>query len=95
MVLTTGVVNNMRSMLTGWYRGKVSPPPQRATESEPADNLEEDCSPYESPQAVAETHASAEAPAPDKLMPQSEGTAQPVANGSALRQQAKEEKKNG
>jgi Ni/Fe-hydrogenase b-type cytochrome subunit len=96
MVLTTGVVNNMRSMLTGWYREKVLPPPARpAIELESVDNLEEDRPPLESRRAVAETHASAEASAPDKPTPQPEETPQPVSNGSVPPQEAEEEKKNG
>lgn len=95
MVLTTGVVNNMRSMLTGWYREKVPPREAPPIEPEVADNVEEDGPPQESPQAVAETHASAEAPAPDKPTPQPEETPEPVSNGSVPPQEAEEGKKNG
>ena len=34
MVVTTGLFNNMRSMITGWYREKIAP--AEATEAEPA-----------------------------------------------------------
>lgn len=63
MVLTTGVLNNMRSMITGWYREKVPllhPAPTEAAE----DNLEQVPPPQESPEATAEIVPSAEAPAP-------------------------------
>src|SRR5712692_4142558 len=46
MVLTTGVFNNMRSMVTGWYREKVAlsvdpPAPVVAEAAEPVGGLEE------------------------------------------------------
>jgi hypothetical protein len=95
MVLTTGMANNMRSMLTGWYREKA-PLRQALQPIEPAavDNLEQDCPPREIRQAIAETHAAAEAPAPDKPMPHPQETQEP-ANGAVLPEVIEEAKKDG
>ena len=56
MVLTTGVLNNMRSMVTGWYRKKFqatkSRPPSRASKLklvEPQPTEEEGQPPSEAP----------------------------------------------
>ena len=58
MVLTTGVLNNMRSMVTGWYREKVpsSKAPQRAGPPSKL-KLEEPPRTEEKPQPVSETPA--------------------------------------
>jgi Ni/Fe-hydrogenase b-type cytochrome subunit len=56
MVLTTGVVNNMRSMVTGWYREKVrshKEPPCVPTPSKP--KLEDPSPTEEKPQPPSET----------------------------------------
>ena len=96
MVVTTGMVNNMRCMLTGWYREKVPPQPVRpATESGLADNLKEERPPQESLPAVAESQSSAEARAPDKPIPQLEETPKPASSGSAPPEETEEGKKNG
>jgi hypothetical protein len=43
MVLTTGLINNMRSMITGWYREKIAaadaPPPRALLEPEMAPSV--------------------------------------------------------
>jgi Ni/Fe-hydrogenase b-type cytochrome subunit len=95
MVLTTGVVNNMRSMLTGWYREKA--PLHQAPPAEPkvAADLKEDQLPQESQQAVGEIHATVEVPTPDKPLPHPEGTQEPASNGAALPQEVEEAKKDG
>lgn len=96
MVLTTGMVNNMRSMVTGWYREK-SPLRQAPPPTEPAavDNLEEERPSRESRQAVVETQASAVPPASDEPMPHPEAAEGPTSTGAALPQEAEEAKKDG
>jgi Ni/Fe-hydrogenase b-type cytochrome subunit len=96
MVLTTGMVNNMRSMLTGWYRDKFvlleAPPPAKPAF---ADNLEETRPLHESPQAVVETQTPANAPTPDKPTPNPAESEEPMSDGSAVPQESEEAKKNG
>jgi hypothetical protein len=95
MVLTTGMVNNMRSMLTGWYREKAplrqAPPTQAAT----VDDLKEERASQESQQAVAETEASAEPPTPDNPTLHAEAAQEPAPTDAALPRETEEAKKDG
>lgn len=97
MVLTTGVINNMRSMLTGWYREKA---PLRQTpspiEPEVVALVEEERPARDTRHAIAETQASPE-PAPgEKPISQPDARQEPAAAGEGVAQEIIEEaKKNG
>jgi Ni/Fe-hydrogenase b-type cytochrome subunit len=93
MVLTTGMVNNMRSMITGWYREKVLPrlaPTQQATV-----DREEEPALQESPQRLVETQASPAPPEADKPMAASPAVQPSASPDEALPQPAEETKKDG
>ncbi len=95
MVLTTGVVNNMRSMLTGWYREKV-PLLETALPVEPrvAPRIEEEHPSEEILVAAPETQAPAEPISRENPIPQPEAAQEPAApdDGTALK--GEEAKKN-
>jgi Ni/Fe-hydrogenase b-type cytochrome subunit len=94
MVLTTGVVNNMRCMLTGWYKEKA--PPLQTPETEaPIGSLEPQPPSQESPEAAAEILPSPEAPTPDIPAPHPEESQEPVSSDAVLVQGTQEAKKDG
>lgn len=93
MVLTTGMVNNMRSMITGWYREKVLPR-LAPTQAVPVDREEERPLP-ESPQLPTETGASATPPPADEPMAPSQAAQPPPSPEEALPQPTEEAKKDG
>ncbi len=93
MVSTTGVLNNMRSMLTGWYREKA-PLRQAPSQAEPevVATVEEERPSQETRQAAAETQASPEPASTDKPTGHPQ---EPAPAGEALAQEGKEAKKDG
>jgi Ni/Fe-hydrogenase b-type cytochrome subunit len=93
MVLTTGVLNNMRSMVTGWYREKLLPPQAPPVTVAAADALEEARPSEASPQAGAEAHTSAEAGTPDQSIPPEESK-EVVCSDSVITQETEEAKKD-
>ena len=96
MVSTTGVLNNMRSMLTGWYREKAllrqAPSP---TEPEVVAMVEEERPSQETRQAAAETQASPEPAPAEKPIPQPDATQEPAAADKGVAQETEEVKKDG
>jgi Ni/Fe-hydrogenase b-type cytochrome subunit len=96
MVLTTGMVNNMRSMITGWYREKVELlQPAQTVKPAGTDKLEEPQRSHELPQPLVETQAPIEAPAGDAATPLSEQSEEPLPKGGVMPQQTEEAKKDG
>jgi Ni/Fe-hydrogenase b-type cytochrome subunit len=96
MVLTTGVVNNMRSMLTGWYREKA-PPRQAPSPIEPEviARVEEERPSHDIPQAIAEPQASSEPAPAEKPISQPDATQKVAAADEGVAQEIEEAKKNG
>lgn len=97
MVLTTGMVNNMRSMLTGWYREKIEllQPAPTIKAGAAADNLEEPHPLHEMRQARVETHGAMQKPAADTAMPHPEQSEEPVSKSEVMPQESEEAKKDG
>jgi len=79
MVLTTGVINNMRSMLTGWYNEKVpllqTPPPP---ELQVAAKVEEEQLLPDVPHVIAETQTPPEPVPGENPIPQPDAVREPA-----------------
>lgn len=95
MVLTTGVANNMRSMLTGWYREKVSTAPPLPIEIPVAESVKEESVPQEAERAIDESHGSAEAATSADEIPHPQKSQEAVSNDAVLPQGSQEAKKDG
>jgi Ni/Fe-hydrogenase b-type cytochrome subunit len=93
MVLATGVLNNMRSMVTGWYREKVSAyiePPLTAPPPKP--ELAETLPIEDKPQSPSETTAPSISQPPNPVTAKPETTDEKTPIGTATNISAKEEK---
>jgi hypothetical protein len=93
MVLATGVLNNMRSMITGWYREKVSShkePPRATPPPKPA--LAEILPKEEKPQAPTERSTSTASQQPNPVTAKPEPTDEKTPIGTATNISAEKEK---
>lgn len=91
MVLATGMVNNMRCMITGWYREKAPPSSMAAA----LDNGEPSVPPQEEPQPAEEVHAVEEAVIAQAAAGHTGETQEHASNTDLLPQQREEVKKDG
>jgi cytochrome b561 len=89
MVLTTGMVNNMRCMLSGWYREKTAPTSAHAV----LVNQGQDLSLQESGQTADGTGAGSETAATAAIV--QEEPQEPASNGAVLSRKITEAKKDG
>ena len=90
MVLATGMVNNMRSMVTGWYREKVSPRPIAAVPN----NREPGVQPQDGPPSAADTHGDREAVSAEAPIAHAEETQELAPSADLVPPQSDEVKKD-
>ena len=93
MVLTTGVLNNMRSMVTGWYREKVPSYKEPSHAAPPSKLKPEEAPPTEQkPQPPSETPAPTVPQQPNPVTAKSETTDEKTPSGTATNTSTKEGK---
>lgn len=99
MVLTTGVLNNMRSMITGWYRERVPAylAPPSAAEA-PKSEVAEILPLQEKPQIPSETpsHLVSQQPDPNAARPETTNEMRPTGSyADKVEEQSEEARRNG